>query len=163
MVDEIKKYARIMYEKNFLYGLKGSISARFEDDYFIINKNIIYDESDRYFTKLALNENYKYKDASNESNMHSLIYNNFSQAKVMAVVVSDSILKINQKGYLLAKNNNIYSQNFNILDDSKKIINHIKLTNYILLKDYGLVIFSRDFNELFSNIFSIDLAAKISL
>lgn len=164
MFIEITKYAKIMYEKNFIYGLNGSISTRFEDDSFIINKSLIYSEENSFFTKLLLNENYKYKDACKMAKLHALIYNNFAHAKVIAIVCSKEILRICRKSELNYKNKKFYIESEDILKDNKLLL--LKLNknelNFILIQNIGLVIFERDFNTLFARIFDIDLEAKIS-
>lgn len=163
MFIEIKKYAKIMYEKDFIYGLNGSISTRFEDDSFIINKNTIYSEENSYFTKLLLNENYKYNDANKYAKIHSLIYNSFAQAKVIAVVCSKDILKICNNFELDCNIEKMYVLDEDILKDANKFIKHLANSklNSVLIKNVGLIVFARDFNGLFAKIFDIDLMAKI--
>lgn len=164
MFIEITKYAKIMYEKDFLYGLNGSISTRFEDDSFIINKNLIYSEENNFFTKLLLNENYKYKDACKMAKLHSLIYNNFAQAKVIAIVCSKEILSICKQSKLTYKNKDFFVESNDILNNNKALLEKLNKNNlnFLLIRNLGLIIFERDFNTLFARIFDIDLEAKIS-
>lgn len=165
MYKEIARYAKIMYEKDFLYGLNGSISTRFEDDSFIINKKQIYKEENTYFTKLLLNENYKYNDACKDAKIHSLIYNNFPQAKVISIVCSKDILKICQKSSLTLRDYQIFVENNSIVNNKDLLINKLNNNklNCLLVQNLGLVAFSRDFDSLFSLVFDIDLNAKLCL
>lgn len=161
MLSEIKKYAKIMYEKDFLYGLNGSLSMKVSNDILYINKNIIYNESDDYFAKLELNENYKYEDANKDINKHIAIYNNFYNAKVIARIVSKDILKVCKNSIFQFNNELIVIQNENILQNESDLIAKLSERNFLLIKNFGLLIFSRDFDSLFSKIFDIDLSAKI--
>ncbi|MBZ7975935.1 MULTISPECIES: hypothetical protein [unclassified Campylobacter] len=165
MFAEIKKYAKIMYEKDFIYGLNGSISSRFEDNAFLINKNTIFNDDNSFFIKLLLNENYKQYDACKYVKLHSKIYNSFSQAKVIAVVCTKDIMKICDGSSLKYQNQNIFIENELILQDMNVLIDKLRKnkSNFLMIKNFGLLIFDRDFNGLFSKIFDIDLQAKISL
>lgn len=161
MHSEIMKYAKIMYEKNFLYGLDGSLSTKIDNNLFLINKNLIFSDDISYFTKLQLGENYKYKDANKDAKFHSLIYSNISQAKVVAVIVSEFILKICKLGIINYKNTNIITYPNSILNNKNELISQLNNKNYLLIKDFGLLIYDRDFTSLFSNVFKVDLMAKI--
>lgn len=163
MNEEIMRYAKIMYEKNFLYGLDGSISYKLDNDNFIINKNLIYNNDINYFTKLQLNKNYKYTYASKDSLYHSYIYSSISQAKVIAVIVSENILKACNLGILNYDNKNIIINSNLILNNKNELISQFNNLNkkYLLIKNFGLLIYDRDFNTLFANIFKLDLITKI--
>ena len=76
-----------MFRKNFFGIYHGAISAKMDHNSFIINKaDAIFDEMDENsFCELNMNkEDYRWKIASIESDIHSTIYNNIHEAKYIA-------------------------------------------------------------------------------
>lgn len=76
-----------MFRKNFFGIYHGAISAKLDQDNFLINTaDAIFDEMDEHsFCTLNLNkQDYRWKMASIESHIHATIYSNIHEAKYVA-------------------------------------------------------------------------------
>ena len=81
--NELKKVSLSMFRKNFLGVFHGSISARIEQNQFLINKqNAIFDDlKDDDLTLLYSKKDYRWNDASMDADIHLNIYKNINEAK----------------------------------------------------------------------------------
>ena len=76
LLAEMSRIALAMFRKNFLGIFHGSLSARVELNKFVINRrDAIFDAlSEEDFILLYHTKDYRWKDASMDSEIHSLIY-----------------------------------------------------------------------------------------
>lgn len=82
-INEIKKISLSMFRKNFFGIFHGSISARVEENQFVINKkDAIFDGlSSKDMMLLYSKKDYRWNEASIDSDIHKKIYQNISEAK----------------------------------------------------------------------------------
>ncbi|MGB2553136.1 class II aldolase and adducin N-terminal domain-containing protein [Campylobacter sp. MOP51] len=80
---ELSKISLSMFRKNFFGVFHGSISARIEHNQFLINKkNAIFDNlKEEDFIMLNSKKDYRWNDASLDSDIHLNIYKNINEAK----------------------------------------------------------------------------------
>jgi len=86
-VEELSDLSLTMFRKNFFGIYHGSISAKLDQDSFLINTNdAIFDRmTPNSFCTLYLNkQDYRWKMASMESHIHATIYTNIHEAKYIA-------------------------------------------------------------------------------
>lgn len=86
-VKLLSELSLTMFSKNFFGIYHGAISAKMDQNSFIINTaDAIFDKMDENsFCKLNMDkEDYRWKIASIESDIHSTIYNNIHEAKYIA-------------------------------------------------------------------------------
>ena len=86
-VEELSDLSLTMFRKNFFGIYHGAISAKLDQENFLINKNdAIFDEmSSSSFCSLNLNkQDYRWKTASMEAHIHATIYTNIHEAKYIA-------------------------------------------------------------------------------
>lgn len=87
--NEIIKISKPMFEKNFFGVFHGSISARIEHNQFIINKRraIFNKLLETDLVILNSKKDYRWKDASGDSDIHLNIYKNIPAAKFICYVM----------------------------------------------------------------------------
>jgi DNA gyrase subunit B len=83
LVNELKAVSLSMFRKDFLGIFHGSISAKIENNIFVINKSdSIFDELvDEDFVELYDKKDYRWNCASQDADIHLHIYKNISEAK----------------------------------------------------------------------------------
>ncbi|MGE4295847.1 MAG: class II aldolase and adducin N-terminal domain-containing protein [Campylobacterales bacterium] len=86
LVNKLCRVSLSLFRKNFFGIFHGSISARVELSKFLINKReAIFDNLDQEdFTLLHHVRDYRWKDASLDSEIHSRIYQSIPDAKFVA-------------------------------------------------------------------------------
>lgn len=86
LIGELSRIALAMFRKNFIGIFHGSLSARVELNKFVINrKDAVFDALDEEdFILLYHNQDYRWKEASMDSEIHSLIYTTIPDAKYIA-------------------------------------------------------------------------------
>lgn len=86
-VDLLTKLSLTMFRKNFFGIYHGAISAKLDQNHFLINtSDAIFDEmSEKSFCTLNMNtQDYRWQMASMESHIHQTIYTNIHEAKYIA-------------------------------------------------------------------------------
>ena len=86
-LDLLKDLSLTMFRKNFFGIYHGAISAKIDQENFMINTaDAIFDEMDeKAFCELNLNKfDYRWNIASIESHVHATIYTNIHEAKYIA-------------------------------------------------------------------------------
>jgi len=86
VIDELIDVSLSMFRKNFLGIFHGSLSAKLEEDRFLINKReSIFDEMRHDdFIELYAKRDYRWKQASIDAEIHNNIYKYVSYAKYIA-------------------------------------------------------------------------------
>ncbi len=83
LLEELSRICLSLFRKNFFGVYHGVISAKLNSNKFLINKkSAIFDEIDENsFLTLYSNKDYRWKDASIDSDIHLNIYKNIHEAK----------------------------------------------------------------------------------
>ena len=178
-IQELIRLSLSMYRKNLIGIFHGSISVRVGKEKFIINnKNSIFDElTPDDFSLLYFKEDYRYKNASIDSQIHKQIYKEISDAKYISYTMPHHII-----AYSFSKNifkpldyfGNLKFPELKIFDPKNftdwyerapyEITNYLKKNNNIMIiKGYGIYAYNRDIMEMIKEIAIIENSAKLFL
>ncbi len=178
LINELKEVSLSMFRKNFLGIFHGAISAKTEEDCFIINKReSIFDEmKDNDFIELYSKHDYRWKQASIDANIHANIYKHISNAKYITYAMPPyatayslnytSLYPKDYFGYKTLGEIQIYDpKNFDTWYDraDTEIYQHLKRedTNIMLIKGYGIYACHRDLHTLVKHIALLENSCKI--
>ena len=168
-----------MFRKNFFGIYHGAISAKIDHSSFIINNaDAIFDEMDENsFSELHMNkEDYRWKMASIESDIHSTIYNNIHEAKYIAFGVP-----IYTTAYTFDHNEIILDDFFGkttfgrvpVYDpgdfntwyerNALEITKYLKETNshIMVIKGIGTYVYDRDINNLVKRVAILENSCRL--
>lgn len=177
-MNEIKKISGSMFKKNFFGVFHGSISARIEHNQFIINKkDAIFDGlSDDDLTLLFSKKDYRWNDASIDSDIHQNIYKNIGEAKYICYAMppyltaySLEYASIEPRDYFGAmKFDNIFVYDPKQFDDwyeraPFEICRYMidKKTNVIVIKGYGVYVYERTAYNLAKTVALLENSCKL--
>lgn len=183
MKDNIKQelidLSLSMFRKNFFGIFHGSISAKIHSEKFIINtKDAIFDELDLdSFITLNFKEDYRYKSASIDSQIHKHIYKEISDAKYICFAFPHNILAysllfdtfepVDYFGKKLYPSLKIYDpKDFKdwYQRAPSELATYLKQNEDIMIiKGYGIYTYGRDVKQLVKKIAIIENSAKILL
>lgn len=177
---ELQKISLSMFRKGFFGIFHGSLSSRVEHNKFIINKkNAIFDEiSENDLIELYFNQDYRWKEASLDAEIHFNIYDNIHEAKYIAYgmppyTVSYSLThnKVIPKDYFGYKN----IGNLRVYDpkhfedwyerahiDIVRYFREFK-TNIIVIRGYGVYIYDRDIVQIAKKMAIVENSCKLLL
>lgn len=178
LINELKAVSLSMFRKNFLGIFHGSISAKIENNIFVINKsNSIFDElRDDDFVELYAKKDYRWKCASQDSDIHLRIYNNISEAKYICysmppfttsyALTSEKIIPKDYFGSRLIGEMEVY--NPKSFDSWYKrapleIYEYFKKndTETMIIRGYGVYAYSRDLTDLVKRIAILENSSKL--
>ncbi|MGB6328211.1 MAG: class II aldolase and adducin N-terminal domain-containing protein [Halarcobacter sp.] len=168
-----------MFSKNFFGIYHGAISAKLDHNSFIINtSDAIFDKmNENSFCELNMNkEDYRWKIASIESDIHSTIYNNIHEAKYIAFGVP-----IYTTAYTFEHNEIIFEDFFGKITFGKIPIydpgdfntwyarNALEITKYLketdthvmIIKGIGTYIYDRDINNLTKKVAILENSCRL--
>jgi len=174
----IAKISLSMFRKSFFGVFHGSISCKIDKDKFIINrKDAIFDEMDDDSTiVLHHKKDYRWKDASMDSLIHSNIYQAFSEAKFIAysmppyaTAYASRYSKIYPEDYFGYKHlGEISVYDPKVFEDwyeraDIEIPKRMKETgrNFVLIRGYGVYVYDRDINMLAKTTALIENSCRI--
>lgn len=175
---QIIKISLSMFRKNFFGVFHGAISAKIDKDKFLINKkDAIFDEMEEdSMILLHHKKDYRWKDASMDSAIHSQIYQNFSDAKFIAYAMPPYATAYTTRYSRIYPEDYFGYKNFGEIDvyDPKtfedwyeradvEIPRKLKETekNFVLVKGYGLYVFDRDINSLAKTVAIVENSCRI--
>ncbi|HJE03839.1 hypothetical protein AAX26_01422 [Aliarcobacter thereius] len=168
-----------MFTKNFFGIYQGAISAKLDQEHFIINsKDAVFDNLDeKSFCTLNMNkQDYRWNIASYDAITHSTIYTNIHEAKYIAfampiyttayTLVHDNIVFEDYLGKTIFGEISIY--NPGDLKTWKKrsaleITREIKYTdhNLMVIKGVGTYIYDRNIHELVKKIAILENSCRL--
>jgi L-fuculose-phosphate aldolase len=180
LVNELNEISLSMFRKNFFGIYHGSISARTEQNKFIINKkNAIFDRiGENSLVELYSKKDYRWNDASIDARIHLSIYTNISEAKYICYAMPpytvaytlnhNNIIPKDYFGLMLIGKINIYdSKRFEDWYEraNVEIYRYFieKNTNIIVVKGYGIFAYDRDIYSLAKNIALIENTCRVLL
>ncbi len=178
LVDELISVSLSMFRKNFLGIFHGSLSAKIEDEKFIINtRNSIFDElKDDDFIKLYTKKDYRWNEASIDADIHLGIYQNVSDAKYISYTMPpyttayalrhDKIVPIDYFGSNSFGDINVYDpKEFSTWYKRAptEIFQYFQNNNrdIIVVKGYGVYSYDRDLKSLVKKIAILENSCKL--
>lgn len=178
-VKQLTDLSLTMFRKSFFGIYHGAISAKIDQDNFLINTaDAIFDEMDeRSFCKLNLNkEDYRWNIASIESHVHATIYTHIHEAKYIAFGVPiyttaytfehDRIIFEDYFGKTAFGTVNVYDPgDFSTWYDRNtlEITKYLKecKNNIMVIKGVGTYVYHRDLNELVKKIAILENSCRL--
>ncbi len=178
VIDELIDVSLSMFRKNFLGIFHGSLSAKLEEDHFLINKReSIFDEMrNDDFIELYAKRDYRWKQASIDAEIHNNIYKYVSHAKYVAYTMppyttaySLDITHITPKdyfGYQAFRELEIYDPgNFDTWYERapNEVYRYFKQNNrkIMVIKGYGVYTCHRDLPTLVKNIAILENSCRL--
>lgn len=177
---KLKQVALSLFRKNIIGIYHGSMSARVELNKFLINKKeAIFDElSEDDFTLLYHNKDYRWKDASIDTEIHSQIYTLITDAKYILYTLPPytmsytlnhkTVVPIDYFGHHEFPSIPVYDpKSFEDWYDRAEveISRYFQETdsNIMIIKGYGVYAHARDLNHLVKMLAIIENSCRILL
>ena len=175
---QISSLALSMFRKDFFGIYHGSISARVESNLFIINnKEAIFDDLGAHsLVELYFNKDYRWKNASMDSEIHKGIYQQNSDAKFITFTMPpfttayslthDIILPKDYFGTQEIGNIPVYDpKGFDDWYDRAvsaiaQYFSHNN-TNLIIIRGYGVYAFNRDLHEMAKQLAVLEKSCRL--
>jgi len=168
-----------MFSKNFFGIYHGSLSAKLDQNNFMINtKDAVFDNIDENsFCRLNMNkQDYRWNIASMEAHVHSTIYTNIHEAKYIAFgmpiyttaysLVNDNIIFEDYFGKTMFEEISIYNPGDfstwykrNALEITKYLKN--SPNNMMIIKGVGTYVYDRDIHELVKKIAILENSCRL--
>lgn len=176
--NELKLVALAMFRKSFIGIYHGSLSARIEHNRFLINKkDAIFDGlSDDDLIELCSKKDYRWNDASMDSDIHFNLYKNISEAKYICfamppfitsyALTHDLIVPRDYFGFMNYESVGVYDpKNFEDWYERAdvEIPKYMKenKTNIMVIRGYGIYTYSRDIHQIAKNIAILENSCRI--
>ncbi len=180
LLKELQHISHSMFAKNYFGVFHGSISAKVDLNTFIINKKeIILDEvTEKGFIRLPCNmpKDYRWKEASPDSEIHLEIYKNLPSAKYISYTMPpyttaysfdhSLVIPKDYYGYTILKEVHVYDpQNFNdwkerapyeIAKYFQQNRNHL-----LLIRGFGLISYDRDLTEMVKKVAILENSCRL--
>jgi L-fuculose-phosphate aldolase len=180
LLKELQQVAHSMFSKNYFGVFHGSISAKTDLNSFIINrKNTILDEVDQNdFIRLATNtkKDYRWKEASPDSDIHLEIYNALPSAKYISYTMPpyttaysfehSVVIPQDYYGYKNFKEIPVYDpENFNDWEERApyEISTYFQnsKSHLLLIKGFGLLSYDRDLLEMVKKVAILENSCRL--
>ena len=176
--EAIKNVSLSMFRKDFIGVFHGSMSAKTEDNKFIINKkDTIFDEiTSQELIELHYNVDYRWNDASMDSHIHLNIYKNIPEAKYICytmppyttayALTQDLIVPRDYFGKTLFKSIEVFDPKS--LDDwydraEVEIYRNLqeRRSSMLIIKGYGVYTFDRDIYQMAKKVAIVENSCKL--
>ena len=176
--NQLSNLALSMFRKDFFGIYHGSISAKTENNRFMINtQEAIFDAiEDKSLIELYFKKDYRWNQASIDSDIHYHIYANISEAKYICFSMPqfttayslnhNLITPMDYFGYKEIGSIEIYDpkQFDDWYDRAKSEITHYfqnKRTNIMVIKGYGVYAYSRDLHEMAKKLAILEKSCRL--
>lgn len=181
LLKELQQISHSMFAKNYFGVFHGSLSAKIELNAFAINrKDIILDEvGENAFIKLSTNtkKDYRWKEASPDTDIHLEIYNALPNAKYISYTMPpyataysfehNTIIPQDFYGYKTFKEVPIYDpKNFNDWEKRApyEIANYFEKNSnqhLLLIKGFGLISYDRDLLDMVKKVAILENSCRL--
>lgn len=159
--SELSSISQSLFQDDFFGLFHGSISAKTDNNRFIINKKeaVFYDMKEDDLLEVGHNKDYRWKEASIDTSIHSQIFSKISDAKFISFTMPPYTTAYSFSHSMINAMDYFGDQEFNTIsiydpktfDDwydraSSEIPQHFihHETNIIVIKGYGVYAYSRD-------------------
>ena len=180
LLKELQHISHSMFSKNYFGVFHGSISAKVDLSAFVINKKeVILDEvTENGFIRLTCNtrKDYRWKEASPDSEIHSEIYKTLPSAKYISYTMPpyataysfdhSLVIPKDYYGYTILKEVHVYDpQNFNDWEERApyEIAHYFqqKRNHLLLIKGFGLISYDRDLTEMVKKVAILENSCRL--
>lgn len=180
LLNDLQHIAHSMFSKNYFGVFHGSLSAKTDINAFVINKKgrILDDVSKNDFIRLTSNtkKDYRWKEASPDTDIHLEIYNSLPNAKYISYTMPPYataysfehaiVIPQDYYGYKVLKEVQVYDPgNFNDWKEraAYEIANYFKNNpNHLLLvKGFGLLSYDRDLLEMVKKVAILENSCRL--
>ena len=180
LLKELQHISHSMFSKNYFGVFHGSISAKVNLNSFMINKKeVILDEvTDNGFIRLNSNtrKDYRWKDASPDSEIHLEIYKSIPSAKYISYTMPpyataysfdhSLVIPKDYYGYTILKEVHVYDpQNFNDWEERApyEIAQYFQQNrnHLLLIRGFGLISYDRDLTEMVKKVAILDNSCRL--
>lgn len=175
---ELKCIALAMFRKSFIGIFHGSLSARIEQNKFLINtKDAIFDGlNDNDLIELCSKKDYRWNDASIDAHIHFNLYKNISEAKYICyatppfitsyALTHDFIVPRDYFGFMNYESVEVYDpKNFEDWYERAdvEIPKYMKenKTNIMIIRGYGVYAYEREVQQIAKNIAILENSCRI--
>lgn len=177
-LEAIQKISLSMFRKNFFGIFHGSISAKIGQNQFLVNKkNAIFDNiQEKDMILLHMKKDYRWNEASGDSDIHLSIYKNIKEAKYICYCMPPNTLAYSlQNDFIVPKDYFGFMRNKTIeVYDPKKFDDWLerapheiyrflleKKINLIVIRGYGVWSYAKSATELAKNIAVIENTTRL--
>ena len=180
LLKELQHISHSMFTKNYFGVFHGSLSAKTDINAFVINKKeIILDDVDEYdFIRLTSNtkKDYRWKEASPDTDIHLEIYNSLPNAKYISYTMPpystaysfehSVVIPRDYYGYKVLKEMHVYDPgNFNDWEERAphEIADYFENNkkNLLLIKGFGLVAYDRNILEMVKKVAILENSCRL--
>ena len=180
LLKELQHISHSMFSKNYFGVFHGSISAKVDLSAFVINKKeIILDEvTENGFIRLTCNtrKDYRWKEASPDSEIHSEIYKTLLSAKYISYTMPpyataysfdhSLVIPKDYYGYTILKEVHVYDpQNFNDWEERApyEIAQYFQQNrnHLLLIRGFGLISYDRDLTEMVKKVAILENSCRL--
>lgn len=179
LLASLKRVSLAMFRKNFFGIFHGSISAKLNQEDFIINKKqAVFDDLSPYnLITLNICKDYRWNEASIDAAIHSKIYQTHKNAKFIAYAMPPYTVSYSLKYDILKPldffGQEILGREIMILDPGNyqtwyerandEIAKNIAKSSqtFLIIKGYGIYAFDRDLHSLAKTIALVENTCKI--
>jgi len=180
LLKELQQISHSMFSKNYFGVFHGSISAKVDLNAFMINKKeIILDEvTDNGFIRLTCNtrKDYRWKEASPDSEIHSEIYKTLPSAKYISYTMPpyataysfdhSLVIPKDYYGYTILKEVHVYDpQNFDDWEERApyEIARYFQQNrnHLLLIRGFGLISYDRDLTEMVKKVAILENSCRL--
>ena len=177
---ELNSALRSMFRKNFVGIFHGSLSAKVEEEKFIINtRNAIFDNlKEDDFIELYTKKDYRWTNASIDADIHLSVYQNISEAKYLSYTMApfmtsyalnhEEVVPKDYFGTQIIGTIPVYDPGdfeswYTRAKDEIYLYLQKNNTDMILIRGYGLYTFNRDITTLIKKIAILENSCKLLL
>lgn len=178
LLEDLKHVSLSMFRKDFIGIFHGSLSARIEQNKFFINKKdaIFDDVKDDDFLELYSKKDYRWKEASLDSDIHLHIYQNINEAKYICYAMPPFLTAYSLVHETIVPQDYFGAMKFGSLEvyDPKQfedwyeradieIYRYMmeKKKNIMIIKGYGIYAYDRDMLQLAKTIALLENSCKL--
>jgi len=178
LLSDLKHISLSMFRKDFIGIFHGSLSARVEQNKFLVNKKdtIFDDVRDEDFIELLSKKDYRWKEASLDAEIHLNIYQNINEAKYICYAMPPFLVAYSLVNETITPQDYFGAMKFGSIPiyDPKQfedwyeradieIYRYMKehKTNLMVIKGYGLYVYDRDILQLAKAIALLENSCKL--
>jgi L-fuculose-phosphate aldolase len=176
--QKLSSLALSMFRKDFFGIYHGSLSAKTESNRFLINtKEAIFDAIDQYnLIELYFKKDYRWNQASIDSNIHFSIYSQISEAKFICFTMPPFTTAYSLDHNIIAPKDYFGHKEIGSIEivDPKKfedwydraeseIAYHFqtKKTNIMVIRGYGVYAFNRDIHDMAKKLAILEKSCRL--